>query len=306
MVHLEEILRYLEQESLDFKIDVKNKAENILIDKPSSVNQSTEKSIVFVTENFHLLADSQATCGLVIIASGRKSPVDYRVQLSVENPRFVFALLCQKFFPIPDVQLENFEQKKNNPSSTCHFGENLSIHPSVQFGNNVSIGDGVVIEAGAVIHSGTTINNHSRISSNSVIGGTGFGFEKFEDKVVRLPHYGGVRIGSGVEIGSNSAINRGTLDDTEISDFVKIDCLVHISHNVRIGARSLIIAGSVLCGSSVIGEDCWIAPNAVIGEGRSIGNHVMVGYGALINRDVGSNLIMIGSPARELQKEKSE
>jgi len=147
-----------------------------------------------------------------------------------------------------------------------------------------------VIEAGAVLHAGVTVGENCNIRSNSVlshcligngvdigagsvVGAAGFGFEKTDDGVVKLPHIGLVVIDDFVSIGSGCAIDRGSLGNTHIGAHVMMDNLCHIAHNVTIGARSIIagqcgISGSVTVGQGVaMGGQVGIAPHVKIGDG---------------------------------------
>lgn len=134
-----------------------------------------------------------------------------------------------------------------------------------------------------------------------MIGTDGFGFERNGDgELERFPHLGGVVIEDDVEIGANVAIDRGALDDTWIGPRVRIDNLVHVAHNVRIGADAAIIAHAMLAGSASIGERAHIAPCASVREGVTVGAEAFVGMGAVVTGPVAERTTVVGSPAREL------
>jgi UDP-3-O-[3-hydroxymyristoyl] glucosamine N-acyltransferase len=103
-----------------------------------------------------------------------------------------------------------------------------------------------------------------------------------------------------VEIGANTAIDRGTLADTVIEDEAKIDNLVHVAHNCHIKRGAFVIATSILCGGVVVGERAWVAPNASILEQITIGDDATVGLAATVIRDVEPGAVVVGSPARPL------
>lgn len=143
------------------------------------------------------------------------------------------------------------------------------------------------------------------IGENCSIGNDGFGYEKNLDGTwIKFPHYGNIILEDNVEIADNVCIDRGVLGDTIIKRGVKIDSLVHISHNVKIEQNSLIIAKTMIAGSVSIGKDCWIGPSSSIINGISIGNNVTVGIGSNVIRDVPDNVIVAGNPAKIIRKKK--
>lgn len=182
------------------------------------------------------------------------------------------------------------------------------IHPSVVIGPNVVvengcvIAQGVVLEANVVIHSGTTIGEYSRVRSSSTIGGDGFGFERLADgRPIRFPHLGGVTIGENVEIGSCTAVCRGTLSNTVIENFAKIDNLVHVAHNCIIREGAFIIACAEVSGGVEVGRNAWIGPNACTIQKVSIGADALIGIGAVVTKDVEPDCVYVGNPARRLR-----
>lgn len=153
------------------------------------------------------------------------------------------------------------------------------------------------------------------IGAYSTIGGHGFGFHACaphlddhrpatidQRHLQRFPHIGGVSIGEGVEIGSNTCIDRGAIGDTVIGDHTKIDNLVHIAHNVRIGQRCQIVAGAVIGGSAVIGDDVFIGIGAHVRNKVRIGNGATIGQGANVVCDVPPGETWIGNPARKMER----
>ena len=175
-------------------------------------------------------------------------------------------------------------------SDTAALCENVDVHPSATIMSGVKVGSNTLISPGAIICpnvqigkncsiganvviSFSIIGDNVQISSGSVIGDSGFGFEKTKSGVVQIPHVGLVEVGNYVSIGSNCAIDRGSLGDTKIGANVMIDNLCHIAHNVSIGEGSVVagqcgISGSVEVGKDVLmGGQVGIAPHLVIGDG---------------------------------------
>lgn len=141
-------------------------------------------------------------------------------------------------------------------------------------------------------------------NEGTYIGKDGFGYEWDGERYVKFPHRGDVKIGKDVEIGSNTCIDRATLEGeaTEIGDGTKIDNLVHIAHNVKIGKHCLIVAGSIIGGSVTIGDRCYIGIGAMVKNKVKIGNDVTVGMGAVVLKDIPDGETWVGNPAKQLVK----
>ena len=184
------------------------------------------------------------------------------------------------------------------------MGQDIYIGPNVVIDENVSIDDGVVIHAGSmieadsvigkasvihphvVIKANTVIGKNCTLYAGCVIGSDGFGYAKDDSKWLAIPQIGRVILGDNVDIGSNSTIDRGALDDTIISSGVKIDNLVQIGHNCMIGENT-IIAGCVgIAGSAKIGKNCAIGGAAMILGHLSITDDVTISPGSMITRSI--------------------
>ena len=156
------------------------------------------------------------------------------------------------------------------------IGEGTRIGAGCAIGEGASIGPGSTLHPNVVVYPGVTIGARATIHSGTVVGADGFGFAPSAEGFVKIAQLGSVRIGDDVEIGANCAIDRGALDDTTIADGVKIDNLVQVGHNVRIGAHT-VIAGCVgIAGSATIGARC------MIGGGVGIAGHIEICDGAVI------------------------
>ncbi|RKX26476.1 MAG: hypothetical protein DRP45_03405 [Candidatus Zixiibacteriota bacterium] len=183
------------------------------------------------------------------------------------NPLLLFCLIARKKY---QKLMQPRDTWKNNPDGSL---------PS-----DTSIGPG------AVIYDNVTIGNGCIIGANCVIGDTGFGFVRDTDgEFVSMPHFGGVRIGSNVEIGPGSVIDCGTFGQTTIEDNVRIDNLVQIAHNVRIGSGTRVMASVSMSGGVKIGRDCWIAPKSMVRDRITIGDNVLVGCSSMVTVNIPSD-----------------
>jgi UDP-3-O-[3-hydroxymyristoyl] glucosamine N-acyltransferase len=214
----------------------------------------------------------------------------------VDNPRFEYAFILNKFIKYRPV---------NNERNNCNISDSAIIEPYVVIEENVSIGENCIIRTGVVIKSNVSIGDRCVIKENSVIGLEGFGFEKDEDGCsLRIPHFGGIKIGNDVEIGALTSIGQGTIDPTYIGDNVKIDDSVFIAHNTKIGKRTYVIAQAEVSGSVEIGQDCWIGPSVCIRDGLKIGDNSILGMGSVVTKDVDCNMIVAGNPAQLIEDMK--
>jgi UDP-3-O-[3-hydroxymyristoyl] glucosamine N-acyltransferase len=150
----------------------------------------------------------------------------------------------------------------------AYIGAHTRLAEHVSFGARCSIGERGIVHAGVVI------------------GADGFGFAAVQGRWEKIEQLGAVRIGDDVEIGANTCIDRGALDDTVIEDGVKLDNLIQIAHNVRIGAHTAIAAMAGVAGSARIGRHCTIGGAAGIVGHIDIVDHVHVDAGTIISRSI--------------------
>jgi UDP-3-O-[3-hydroxymyristoyl] glucosamine N-acyltransferase len=232
-----------------------------------------------------------------------------------KNPYFSYAQIVSEFY----------QQKKPDFTSktlihaSAKIGKNVEIAPNVFIGENVEIGDnsiifpnssildGVVIGANCIINSNVVITcaiigNNCQIFNGAKIGQDGFGFVHNSGKNYKIIQIGIVEIGNNVEIGANTCIDRGALENTIIQDEVKIDNLCQVAHNVEIGY------GTVIAGSTAIAGSCKIEKYVQIGGNCSIGGHLKIGDGVKIAgmsgvmRDIEPMAIMAGIPVLPIKK----
>ncbi len=188
---------------------------------------------------------------------------------------------------------------------TNNIGKNVSIGHNCYISPDVVIGDDVVIEHNVSIINKAVIGDRVFIHAGARLGTDGYGYyTDVEGLNQKVEHYGGIVIGADSEIGANTCIDRGTLDDTVIGCNVKIDNLCHIAHNVNIEDNSMVIALSLLGGSSHLKKNSYIAPGVMVINQATVGKDAYVGMGAVVVKDVPDNKLVAGVPAKILRDNK--
>ncbi|MBA1148142.1 UDP-3-O-(3-hydroxymyristoyl)glucosamine N-acyltransferase [Ectothiorhodospiraceae bacterium WFHF3C12] len=162
------------------------------------------------------------------------------------------------------------------------IAEGCILHAGAIVGDDCRIGEGTVLKAGVILADRVALGRGVRVHSGAVIGSDGFGFARDGDEWVRVPQLGGVRVGDHADIGANTTVDRGALEDTVIGAQVKLDNLVQIGHNCDIGERTVIAGQAGVAGSTTIGRDC------MIGGACAIGGHIRLGDGVVVTG--GSNV----------------
>lgn len=170
--------------------------------------------------------------------------------------------------------------------SGCKIGDNVQIGANCTIGKNACIGNNTKIYPNASVYHDVIIGDHCLIQSQCVIGSDGFGYANDRGKWLKIPQMGRVKIGSFVEIGSCTCIDRGAIDDTIIEDNVIIDNLCQIAHNVHIGTGTAIAGGTVFAGSVTIGKYCIIGGTSVFNGHISICDGVTISGMCMVMRSI--------------------
>jgi UDP-3-O-[3-hydroxymyristoyl] glucosamine N-acyltransferase len=261
---------------------------------------NTDAHALMWTNEKGIAVASQVKAGVLICPESFSSFNPTCHYILSANPRQTFQKVLEEFFI-----------KKVEPS----ISKRSSIHSSVKIGNNVYIGDHVVIEEGCVIgneviidhntvlKANTVLHDFVKIGSNCTLGGIGFGYEKDADGNYQvIPHIGNVVLKNNVEIGNNTCIDRAVLGSTILEENVKVDNQVHIAHGVTIGKNSLIIANTMIGGSTHIGENVWVAPSTSILNKKNVHSNSVIGMGAVVVKDVEEGQTIVGNPGKPLVK----
>ncbi len=180
------------------------------------------------------------------------------------------------------------------------IGDNVLIYPNVTILDESTIGNQTTIWSGAVIRERCHIGSHCIIHPNATIGADGFGFRPDPERgLVKIPQIGNVIIGNGVEIGANSCVDRGKFSSTIVGDGCKIDNLVQIGHNSKLGKFCIMAGNSGLAGSVTLGNGVIIGGSASIKDHTVIGDGAIVGAGSGVTGDIPAGKTMLGYPAVE-------
>jgi len=229
-------------------------------------------------------------------------PEARRPCIVTDHPYVYFARLLTLLHPEPPFRAGVDRTAVIEPSAKV--SRLASIGPGAVIGRGAAIGPGARIGAGCVIGGGVRVGAHTRLHANvtvypgctvgarvimhsgAVIGADGFGHAPADGAWIKIPQIGGVSIGDDVEIGANTAIDRGTLDDTVIEEGVKLDNLIQIGHNVRVGAHTAIAGCVAIAGSTKIGRRCRIGGAAAISGHLVIADDVTISGGTSVMKSI--------------------
>jgi UDP-3-O-[3-hydroxymyristoyl] glucosamine N-acyltransferase len=217
------------------------------------------------------LATTRAAAVVLDCASAASSPVPCLVN---DNPYATYARIAAYLFappPVtPGIHSSAVVDREARVDPTAHVGANAVIEAGAQIGarsfigphcfvaSDVIVGEEVRLVAHVCLGERVTLGSRIIIHPGAVLGADGFGFAPDRGVFVKVPQLGGVRIGDDVEIGANTTIDRGALGDTIVEEGVKLDNLIQIAHNARIGAHTVIAASTGVSGSVSIGQRCMI------------------------------------------------
>jgi UDP-3-O-[3-hydroxymyristoyl] glucosamine N-acyltransferase len=268
----------------------------------SGIDGATAGSVVFAADAASVAA-AIATDASLILAPKGKGAQDARV-IETADPRFAFARVYQEFFA---ARVPPGVHSSAILGADVTLGERTSIGPRVTVGDGVSIGRDCVLFPGVTIYPGTTLADRVTVHAGAVLGSTGFGFARDpkSGRYAGFPQIGTLVIEDDVEIGANTTIDRGALGETRIGRGTKIDNLVHVGLNCRIGQDVVIAAQTGISGSSVVEDGAILGGQVGIGEHATVGPGVILGGGAGVlsgKKMRGPGEVFWGRPARPLKE----
>lgn len=276
----------------------------------ASVEDAGPADICYFSDRKYAIAFAGTKAGACITtaALAQHAPAGCSA-LIVKDPRAAFALVAHVFYP-DDRPPVGAEPK---------FGPGVEIGIGAFIDTGAEIGVGTRIGANAVIGAGVQVGENCSIGANVTlshcligdrvilhpgvqIGQDGFSFAPSEKGLLKMPQLGRVQIGNDVEIGANSCIDRGAIGDTVVGAGTKMDNLVHIGHNVRIGPSCVIVAQVGIAGSVTVGAGVMISGQTAISDHLTIGDRAQIAGKSGVMRDVAPGETVMGYPARPIRQ----
>jgi len=255
----------------------------VLIRQVGSLGSAGEGQIAFLA-NPKYRSELTTTRASAVILDPEAQSLTALPRIVCDNPYAYFARLSQLFNP------STTQAPGVHPSAcvaqSARLGARVSVGAGCAIGEGVVIGDDSCLYPRVVVYPGCRIGARAIVHAGAVIGADGFGIAKEGGRWLKIPQIGGVAIGDDVEIGANTTIDRGALDDTVIENGVKLDNQVQIGHNCRIGAHTAMAGCAAVAGSADIGSRCTIGAGALVLGHLSICDDVDVSADTVISRSI--------------------
>ncbi len=286
----------------------------------SGTENARPGDLTFATDDNRLALAEKSQSACVLTTNTVRTST--KTLIRVHNPKLAFLILYKAFYK------QTLRTPFTHPSAviadTAQLGNNVWIGPHVIIEDKVVIGDNTLIDSGSVIkrncsigafchiyprvllYENTVLKDNVTLHGGVVVGCDGFGYVKDKDVIYKFPQLGKVIIEEDVEIGANTTIDRGSLDDTIIGARSKIDNLCHIAHNVKIGKNVIMAAQCGIAGSTVIGDNVTMSGQVAVIDNVTIGPNARIGGQSGIIGDIDGNAAVWGSPARPVTQTKRQ
>jgi UDP-3-O-[3-hydroxymyristoyl] glucosamine N-acyltransferase len=290
---------------------------DLIVEAPASAEGGSPREIAFAETEEYFRKAIQSDLGAVIV--GQNMPASSKPLIRVDHPKQAFGqflALFQNSMPLargihPTACIA--ETAHVDPTASvgpyavieagAKIGPSARIFPFAFIGTDCEVGSNATIFPHAVLYSHVSIGSGAIVHSHSVVGCDGFGFTWNGSRHVKVPHLGTTEIGSDVEIGSCTTIDRGMLGATKIGDGTKIDNLVQIGHNTVIGKHAIVVSQTGISGSCEIGDNCTFAGQVGIADHVKIGNEVTLTARAAVASNVPEPGAYRGAPAHPIREE---
>ena len=282
----------------------------------AALAEATSADLSFLGNVKYADAVASSRAGVILVpVSFAGKPTAGQAFLRVDNPSYALALLCgvleARLWPRPPAGVH----------ATAVVAASAKVDPSAHVGPLCVIGEGAIVAAGAVLEArchigarasvgpdcwlkpGVVVGDYCvlgarcRIQSGAVIGSDGFGYEPVNGEIRRIPQIGNVVLEDDVEVGANSTLDRARFSQTVVGRGTKIDNLVQIAHNVRIGRQCLITAQVGIAGSTTLGDHCVLGGQSGVAGHLTLGDRVKLGAQTGLFEDVPADGFMNGTPA---------
>ena len=286
---------------------------DIRIEGAADIADAEEGDIVFAESAGFMEKAVRSKASAIIARPGAKD--SDKAIITVQDPRYAFARVLELFSPQRDREpgihpssvVSDTATIGANPSigeythigRNASIGENVCIYPFVYIGDNVRVGSGVVLHPFVTVLDDVSLGDRVVIHSGSVLGADGFGYTKVGKEHRKIPQIGCVIIGDDVEIGANVTIDKARTGTTEIGRGTKIDNLVHVAHNVKIGEDCILVAQVGVSGSVSIGDRVIFAGQSGIKDHLSVGDDAVICARAGVIGNIGAGEFVSGFPARD-------
>lgn len=285
----------------------------------ASLEDASAEDLSFVGKGRAAKLASESAAGCLLVPPDFDNPAA-RTVIRIRDPRAAAAQAIRKLHPSPEPPSGIHPSAVLGPGvvtgSRVHIGPHVSIGAGAHIGDHVSIGagsiigdyahigDGTVIHPRVTLYAEVTLGRHVILHSGCVIGADGFGFVFTNGTYEKFPQVGRVELGDNVEVGANCTIDRAALGVTMIGEGTKLDNMVHIAHNCRIGRHVVIAAQTGLSGGVIVEDYAIIGGQVGIGDKAVIQSKAVLGSGSgvLTSKIVRGGQVMWGTPARPLKE----
>ena len=286
------------------------------ITAPEQLELASTAEISFIgNKKYEKFWETSKACAAVVNEDISIEPGENRAFIKVKNADLAMSQVLELFAPPtplfsvdihPTAVIDSTAIIGNGTriGAGCYLGpkvvlaENVTIYPNVTILDECTIGKNTVIWSGAVVRERCHIGNDCILHPNCTIGADGFGFRPDPEKgLVKIPQIGNVILGNGVEIGANTCVDRGKFSSTVLGDGCKIDNLIQIGHNCKLGMFSIMAGQSGLAGSVTLGNGVLIGGSASITDHVTIGDGSIIGGGSGVTKDVPAGKTLLGYPA---------
>jgi len=286
-----------------------------IIESAANLDEAGVNQLTFIGSPKYADKLSSCTASAVLVPKGTPDDVASASTclLVVDDPEMAFITCLHHLYPDKQNAGSVNDKAQVDPQATLGngtcveafasigarttLGSNCWVMAGCRIGDDVTLGDHCILYPNVVLYDGVRLGDNVILHAGTVIGSDGFGYKLRNGKHVKFPQVGTVVIGSNVEIGANTCIDRAALGETRVGEGTKIDNQVHIAHNVSIGAHALLCGQVGIGGSTVIKDYATLAAQCGVADHVSVGSQVVVFAQAGVTKDIADKSQVMGFPA---------